>query len=340
VLGDLKELSELNGVSGDEIRVREYIKKRIRKYATRISEDPYGNLIVRKGSDKGPRIMLAAHMDEVGLMITGIEKSGLLRFHAIGMMSNVLMAKRVFIGKDKVLGVIGHKPIHLAKEEELKKVPKIKDLFIDIGRSSKKDAGKVVQVGDYASFGTEYRENGNSIQGKALDNRIGCFILLRMIMESDLSAFYSFTVQEEVGLRGARIAADRVRPDVAIAVDTTSSGEWPEEGDTPQYPALGAGAVVTTADRSVICDDKLVRTIRETAEREKIPYQDKRPMIGGTDAGSMHVAGAGVRSAVISVPARYIHSPLSFAHKGDILAVEKLLSCSMRNIMGKEQEWV
>ncbi len=279
-------------------------------------------------------------MDEVGLMITGIEKSGLLRFQAIGMMPNILMAKRVFIGKDKVLGVIGHKPIHLAKEEELKKMPKTRDLFIDIGMSSRDDASRVVHIGDYASFGTEYRENGDSVQGKALDNRIGCFILLRMIMEYDLPAFYSFTVQEEVGLRGAHIAANRIHPDVAIAVDTTTSCEWPDDGDTPQYPVLGGGAVVTTADRSVICDAKLVKTIRDTAEQEKIPYQDKRPMIGGTDAGSMHVAGAGVRSAVISVPARYIHSPLSFACKGDILAVEKLLSCTIKNIMGKEQEWV
>lgn len=336
----LKELSEMNGVSGDESRVRVYIKKKVRKHASHISEDAYGNLIVRKGTGKGLRIMLAAHMDEVGLMITGIEKSGLLRFQAIGMMTNVLMAKRVFIGKKKVLGVIGHKPIHLAKDEELKKMPRIKDLFIDIGVSSKKAADKVVQIGDYASFGTEFRESGDSVRGKALDNRIGCFILLKMILEYDLSAYYAFTVQEEVGLRGARIVANRVEPDVAIAVDTTSSGEWPEDKDIPQYPVLGKGAVLTTADRSVICDKKLVDTIRETAEQEKIPCQDKRPMIGGTDAGSMHVAGAGARSAVISVAARYIHSPLSYASKGDISAVERLLSCTIKRIKGKEKEWV
>jgi endoglucanase len=340
VLKELKELSELSGVSGDEIRVREYIRRRIKKHATQISEDPYGNLIARKGPEIRPRIMLAAHMDEVGLMIAGIEKNGLLRFRAIGMMPGVLMAKRVFIGKNKVLGIIGHKPIHLATEEELKKMPKMKDLFIDIGMSSGKDAAKVVNIGDYASFGTEYRENGDFVQGKALDNRVGCFILLQMIAKSNLPAYYAFTVQEEVGLRGARIAANRVKPDVAIAVDTTSSGEWPDDGDKPQYPVIGAGAVVTTADRSVICDAKLVKIIRETADRERIPLQDKRPMIGGTDAGAMHVTGVGVRSAVVSVAARYIHSPLSFASKGDISAVGKLLNCTTKNIMRKEKEWV
>jgi putative aminopeptidase FrvX len=340
VLEYLKELTELNGVSGDEARVREYIKKRVKKHATHIFEDAYGNLIIRKGPEKGLKIMLAAHMDEVGLMITGIKKSGLLKFHAIGMMPNILMAKRVFIGKKRVLGVVGHKPIHLAKDEELKKMPKTKDLFIDIGVKSKKDANKMVQVGDYASFGTEFRDIGDSVQGKALDNRVGCFILLNMILEFDQPAYYAFTVQEEVGLRGARIAASRVEPHVAIAVDTTSSGEWPDERDTPKYPILGKGAVVTTADRSVICDENLVNTIRETAEQEKIPYQDKRPMIGGTDAGSMHVAGAGARSAVVSVPARYIHSPLAFASKGDISAAEKLLRCTMNKIIGKEKEWI
>lgn len=340
MLKELKELSELSGVSGDEIRVREYIRRRIKRYATQISEDPYGNLIARKGPEIRPRIMIAAHMDEVGLMIAGIEKNGLLRFRAIGMIPNVLMAKRVFIGKNKVLGIIGHKPIHLATEEELKKMPRMKDLFIDIGVSSSKDAAKVVNIGDYASFGTEYRENGDSVQGKAFDNRVGCYVLLQMMAKSNLPAYYAFTVQEEVGLRGARIAANRVNPDVAIAVDTTSSGEWPDDGDKPQYPVIGAGAVVTTADRSLICDAKLVKVIRETADRERIPLQDKRPMIGGTDAGAMHVAGIGVRSAVVSVAARYIHSPLSFASKEDISAVGKLLNCTIKNIMRKEKEWV
>ena len=336
----LKELSELNGVSGDESRVRSYLTSKIARHAAHFMEDAYGNLIVRIGKEKKPRVMLAAHMDEVGLMITGIEKNGLLRFYAIGIMPNVLMAKRVLIGKDNNLGVIGHKPIHLAKGDDLKKIPKTKSLFIDIGVSSKEAAGKIVQVGDYATFDTKYREHGDIIQGKAFDNRIGCAMLLQLIQDSDLPVYCVFTVQEEVGLRGARIAAHRLKPDVAIAIDTTSSGEWPEERDVPQYPVIGSGPTITIADRSVICDEKVVRVLRETAERESISYQVKRPMIGGTDAGTMHLVEAGVRAGVVSIAARYIHSPLAFASKKDISATIKLVSCSIENIMRKEKQWV
>jgi len=335
----LKELCEMQGVSGDEGRVRDYIKKKIKNKVTEIVEDPYGNLIVRKGNPKEPRIMLAAHMDEVGLMITGIQKDGLLRFHAIGIMPHVLLAKRVLIGKDKVCGVIGHKPIHLAKDEEMKKIPDVKGLFIDIGVASKEAASKIVGVGDYATFDTEFREKGDIISGKAFDNRIGCHILLQLI-ESDLPLYYAFTVQEEVGLRGAGIAAYRIKPDIAFAVDTTSSGEWPEDKDVPQYPVIGKGPTITVADRRVICDRKIVQSIRKTAEAEQIPYQIKKPMVGGTDAGTMHLAREGVRSAVVAVAARYIHSPLAVASKKDISAAIRLIDCSIRKIVRKGKTWI
>jgi len=336
----LNELCALNGVSGDESRVRDYLKSKIERKVTDIIEDPYGNLIVRKGKSRNLRILLAAHMDEVGLMITGIDKSGLLKFHAIGIMPNVLLAKRVSIGKDKICGVIGHKPIHLAKKEDLLKIPETKDLFIDIGAASKADASTLVQVGDYATFDTEFHTDGDIIRGKAFDNRIGCFVLLQLILHSDLPLYYAFTVQEEVGLRGAALVAYRTKPHVAFAVDTTSSAEWPEDKDVPQYPAIGKGPTITVADRSVICDPELVRILKETAETENIPYQIKKPMIGGTDAGAMHMTGAGVRTAVVSTPARYIHSPLAFASKRDIKALVKLIDRSIQNIMRKERLWV
>jgi endoglucanase len=335
----LKEMSELMGVSGDEGRVREYLRDKIAKYVTEITEDPYGNLIVRKGKPSKPRILVAAHMDEVGLMITGIEKSGLLKFHAIGMMPGVLMAKRVLIGKENVPGVIGHKPIHLTKKEEMEKMPDVKDLFIDIGVSSKDAASNLVGVGDYASFDTQFSENGDIIAGKAFDDRIGCFILLQLIKKSDLPLYYAFTVQEEVGLRGARIAAYRVNPDVALAVDTTASGEWPTEKDVAQYPVIGKGPIITIADRSAICDEKVVGLIRSTADEMGIPYQMKKPMIGGTDAGAMHLIRTGVRAAVVSIAARYIHSPLAVASKKDIRSAIKLIDHSIQKIMRKEKLW-
>jgi endoglucanase len=327
------------GVSGDEGQVRHYLKKKIEKKVDEIIEDPYGNLIARKGSAKRLRIMLAAHMDEVGLMITGIEKNGLLKFHAIGIMPHVLLAKRVSIGKNRVCGVIGHKPVHLTKDEETKKIPDAKGLFIDIGVKSREMASKIATVGDYATFDTEFRENGDIISGKAFDNRIGCYILLRLI-ESDLPLYYAFTVQEEVGLRGAQIAAYRMKPDIAFAIDTTSSGEWPEDKDVPQYPVIGKGPTITVADRRVICDPEIVQSIRETAEAQSIPYQIKRPMVGGTDAGTMHLAREGVRSAVVAVAARYIHSPLAVASKKDISAAIRLVDCSIRKILRKGKTWV
>ncbi|MGD8978709.1 MAG: M42 family metallopeptidase [candidate division WOR-3 bacterium] len=331
----LKELCEMPGVSGDEDRVRQHIRRSIESKVDEIVEDPYGNLIARKGSTRGSRILLAAHMDEVGLMITGIEKSGLLRFYAIGIMPHVLLAKRVLIGEKRVCGVIGHKPVHLTKDEEMKKIPDAKGLFIDIGAASSEAAAKLVTVGDYATFDTDFRENGDLIGGKAFDNRIGCHILMRLI-EFDLPLYYAFTVQEEVGLRGAGIVAYRVKPDIAFAIDTTSSGEWPEERDVPQYPIIGKGPTITVADRRVICDPKILQTLRTTAEAERIPYQIKRPMVGGTDAGTMHLVREGVRCGVVAVPARYIHSPMAIASKKDIAAAVKLIDRSIRRMMRKD----
>ncbi|MBE0432175.1 M42 family peptidase [candidate division WOR-3 bacterium] len=336
----LRELCELHGVSGDESRVRAFLQSKIPKSGVEVSSDVYGNLIVTARTMKSPRVMLAAHMDEVGLMISGITKEGLLKFKAIGMGPNVLMAKRVLVGKEQIVGVIGHAPIHLTKRKEREKIPEIDSLFIDIGAPSKERAAEMVQVGDYAVFDTQYKENGDTLQGKAFDNRIGCYVLLQLLLDTDLPVCYAFTVQEEVGLRGARIAAHRVKPDVAIAVDTTSSGEWPEDRDLPQYPVMGAGPTITIVDRSVICDRGVVSLFRETAEEEGIPYQLKRPMIGGTDAGPMHLAGIGVRAAVISVAARYIHSPMAFASKEDIRRTVQLIRGGIERIMKEGKQWV
>ncbi len=335
----LKELSELCGVSGGERTVREFIKKQIQHDVTELSEDPYGNLIVRKGRQRAPKILLAAHMDEVGVIITGIGKSGLLRFKTIGIIPQVLMAKRVVIGKKEIPGVIGHKPIHLTKEDEMDKIPDVKNLFIDIGASSREDAQKLVEVGALGTFDTKFSEVGDTIYGKAFDNRIGCYILIQLIKNTDLPIYGAFTVQEEAGLRGAKIVGYRVSPHIAIAIDTTASGEWPTEKDTPLYPEIGKGAVISVADRSLICDKKLVSLLEKTAHVNNIPYQFKRPMIGGTDAGAIHTSKAGVRAAVVQTPARYIHSPLSIASKKDIGAGTELLTASIRRILKEKTLW-
>jgi endoglucanase len=335
----LKELSEYIGVSGGEQSIREFIKDRITKDVDEMIEDAYGNLIVRKGRIASLRILLTAHMDEVGFIITGIEKSGLLRFATIGIAPQVLYAKRVVIGKKVVPGVIGHKPVHQASHEETEKLSETKDLFIDVGVSTKEEAKKHVDVGELGTFCTEFREVGDTIFGKAFDDRIGCYMLMQVLRETDVPLYCAFTVQEEAGLRGARIAAYRVDPHVAIAVDATASGEWPEEKDVPQYPEIGKGPVITIADRSLICDKELVALLERTAQKHAIPYQFKKPMIGGTDAGAIHLTRQGVRAVAMQTPARYIHSPLAIASKKDIQAGIQLLIASVKEIAQEEAQW-
>jgi len=335
----LKELSELIGVSGGEHRVRDFIRNEIKEHVDEIIEDAYGNLIIRKGREIFPRIMLVAHMDEVGFMITGIEKSGLLKFKTIGISPHILPAKRVVIGEKNIPGVIGVKPIHQAEKEEQEKLLKNEDLFIDVGFSSKEEVEEVIKIGDLGTFETRYSEYNGVLQGKAFDDRIGCYILIQLIKNTDMPLYYVFTTQEEAGLRGARIAGYRVSPQIAIAVDTTASGEWPVDGDVPCYPEIGKGAVITVADRSVICDKKLVSLIEQTAFKNNIPIQYKKPMIGGTDAGPIHLTGAGVRTAVIQTAARYIHSPMSIVAKKDIDSIIRLLTKVLEEILKENALW-
>ncbi len=334
----LKELSEISGISGDEDRIRSFIKENIYQYADELIEDNYGNLIVRKGKINKIKILLAAHMDEVGMMITNIEKNGLLRFKTIGLRSQTILAKKVIVGEKRIPGVIGHKPIHLTQRGETDKVPEIKELFIDIGANSREEVERLIQIGDTATFDTKFRKEGEIIYGKALDNRLGCYILMNLIKMTDIPAYYAFTVQEEVGLRGARIVAFRVNPDIAIAVDTTGSGEFPEKKDLPEYPVMGRGPALTFADSTILCDRKLLKIFESTAKKYCIPFQYKQPMIGGTDAGVIHITGEGVPSAVISTPARYIHSPISIASMKDIKNGIKLLSLTMEKIL-KGAKW-
>jgi putative aminopeptidase FrvX len=335
----LKELSELIGVSGGEDRVRTFIKGIVAPVCDETIEDAYGNLIVRRGKADSPRILLAAHMDEVGFIITAIEKSGFLRFQPIGLIPHVLLAKRIVIGKHDTPGVITAKPIHLVKKDEVSKMVTPEEYFIDIGVSNEQEAKKLIEIGDLGTFDTQYSEKDGIAYGKAFDDRIGCLMLIELLKKTDFPLFCAFTTQEEAGLRGARIAGYRVSPDIALAIDCTASGEWPIEQDVAAYPEIGKGPVISIADRSIICDRSLVALMRETAEMNGIPYQDKKPMIGGTDAGPIHMAKTGVRTAVLQTAARYIHSPLSIVAQKDIDTGIRLLTLSLEAIFKKESLW-
>jgi putative aminopeptidase FrvX len=323
----LKRLSGAAGVSGHEDEVRQIVIDIIADLVDEYRVDSTGNVIALKKGDGSSklRVMVAAHMDEVGFMISHIEENGLLRFFKVGGLDDrVLPAKVVWIGDKKVPGLIGFKPVHLTERNERNKPIKHKQLTIDVGASSKAEAEKLVQRGDYATFATEFveldpdGESWRSVRGKAFDDRAGCAVLIELLnAQYPFDLYAVFTVQEEVGLRGARVAAFAVEPDLAFALEGTGANEIPTKKDISPSTRLGQGPAITVMDRSFIADKRLVRLLIDTAEELDIPYQIKQPGIGGTDAGAIHRTKEGVPSVTVAVPCRYIHSPAAILSLDD-----------------------
>ena len=315
----LEQLSNARGISGNEADVRDIVIDAIKEHVTEYRVDSIGNLITFKKA-KGARgksalkVMLAAHMDEVGMIVVHHESNGHLRFRSVGGIdARVLLSKVVLIGKDKIPGVIGVKPIHLLEKKERDQVIDIESMTIDIGAKSKEDAQGAVKIGDYATFATEFGTMGDGlVKGKAFDDRTGCSVLTEILKRDYPFDLYGvFTVQEEVGVRGARVAAYAVEPDVAFVLESTVCDDSPKKKDVSPTTRLGDGPAITVADRSFIADRRLVDLLVETAKENRIPFQFKQPMIGGTDAGRIHITKEGVPSAAVAVPTRYIHSPVS-----------------------------
>lgn len=331
----LKQLSNLDGAAGDEQEVRAFIQQQVKGHVTETTVDALGNLICfKKAKKKRPVILLAAHMDEVGLMITAKNKDGTLKFSRIGGISTqVLLGQTLRIGRKKIRGVIGVKPIHILEEAESKKMPRAEDLYIDTGASSDKELSDI-EIGDYAYFDSSYeRMASTTVMGKAFDDRMGCSLILEMIKETFPFPLYAvFTTQEEIGLRGARVIGNRLSPDYAIIMEGTGAGDAPTKKDIARTPLLGKGPTLTVKDRSMIADPELLRRIIAIATRRKIPYQIKQPGIGGTDAGRIQISRRGVRCAVIAVPARYIHSPASIMNTKDYHHARKLAMAVLKDI--------
>jgi putative aminopeptidase FrvX len=323
----LEQLSNAIGVSGDETAVRKIILEAIKDHVTDIQIDAIGNLTAfKKAKGKSKlRLMLAAHMDEIGFMVTGFESNGTIRFANVGGVDDrILPALRVKIGKDNVAGVIMWTPIHRNKDQNVKA---LKDLRIDIGVANKGAAEGKVKRGDRIAFDTTYAEISETmVRGKAFDDRVGCSLLVD-ILQADpypVDIVAAFTVQEEIGLRGAQIAAQRLKPDVAIVLEGTTAHDVPNplaDPDSSVSPnpvcKIGGGAALTVMDRSMIAHPTLLNFIRQTAEEAGIPYQLKTALGGSTDAGQIHTSNAGIPSAVISMPCRYIHSPIAYLSKED-----------------------
>jgi endoglucanase len=329
----LKELSEAFGVSGCEEEVRKLIIEAIQGYVDDYSVDTIGNLIALKKGPPRPslKVMVAAHMDEVGLMVTHIEKDGTLRFRPVGGIdSRILLSKVVLIGEGKVPGVIGTKPIHLLKDEERRKVVNVDQMAIDIGASSKEEAEEAVKVGDYAAFATDFVQLGDTVKGKAFDDRVGCAVLIELLKERYPFDLYAvFTVQEEVGLRGARVAAYAIEPDLAFVLEGTICDDMPKKKDVSPTTEVGKGPAITIVDRTFFADRRLIKLLIETAEEEGIPYQFKQPVVGGTDAGAIHLTKEGVPSATVAVPCRYLHSPTCLLSLADFENTVRLMKAAL-----------
>ncbi|WP_350344933.1 M42 family metallopeptidase [Proteinivorax tanatarense] len=318
----LKSLSECHGVAGNEVSVSKLIKEHLQDYVDEFQYDYLGNLVAIKGKDKkGPKIMLAAHMDEVGLMVTSIEPNGLLRFKPVGGLDvRVLVSKPVVIGSKMIKGVIGAKPIHLQQSSERKNALGYSQLYIDIGASSKEEASKVVEIGDYVSFDTQFSKISDClVKGKAFDDRVGCYILAEILKKDYPFPIYgAFTVQEEVGLRGATVAAYNVQPDLAIVLEGTSASDVPESDKHRFSTTMGKGPALSVMDASIIVDKNLLKEIVKVADDFDIKYQFRQTAVGGNDAGKIKLTRDGIDTFTISMPCRYIHSPVSFLNLNDL----------------------
>lgn len=334
----LKDLTDANGIPGNEREPREVMKRYIEPYADTIETDGLGSLIaMKKGVENGPKVMIAGHLDEVGFMVTQIDKKGFLRFQRVGgWWSQVMLAQRVTIvtKKGNITGIIGSKPPHILPPEERNKVVDIKDMFIDIGASNRKEAAEWgVQPGDMVVPYFEFTviNNPKYLLAKAWDNRIGCAIAIDVLKnlkdETHKNIVYGVgTVQEEVGLRGAKTATTKVKPDLAIAVDVGIAGDTPGVTEKESQSKMGDGPQIILYDASMVAHKGLRDYITSVADELDIPYQFDTVPGGGTDAGSTHLANEGVPSLAITIATRYIHSHGSILHRDDYENAVKLIT--------------
>ncbi|MBR2731017.1 MAG: M42 family metallopeptidase [Clostridia bacterium] len=339
MLETIRRLSALPGVSGRESAVRDFLIEQIRGYADSWETDPLGNLIVfKKGLAPAKKIvMLDAHMDEVGLIVTSIDSDGFLRFATVGGVDpGVLAGRTVCVGDHGTVGAIGVKPIHLLKKDEEGVVPSVDQLYIDIGASDRAEAAALVRPGDVAWFRGDVTAFGDGmLMGKALDDRVGCAILLQMIRsELPYDCRFTFSVQEEIGLRGAQAAAFTVAPDYAIVVETTTAADISGVAGEKRVCVCGDGAVVSFMDRSTLYDRALFDRAFEVAKAQGIPCQTKTMVAGGNNAGAIHKSRGGVKTLAISVPCRYLHSPSCVMQRSDIDAVARLAAAMAAELAG------
>lgn len=321
----LKELVGIYGPSSNEKQIANFIKEEIKDYVDELEVDTLGNLIARKKGN-GNKIMISAHMDQIGLMVIDIDDKGFIRFTNIGGISPIISLSQQVVFENGTVGVIFAEPV-----DDISKL-KLENMYIDIGAFSKEEAEEKVKIGDICIYKTQYAENDNVVFTRYLDDRVGCFVAieaLKAIKNPVNDLYFVFSVQEEVGLRGAKTAAFKIDPDIGIALDVTS------HGDTPKAKrfaiGLNKGAAIKVKDNSIICHPKIRETLVELANNNDIPYQMEVLEFGGTDSGAIHINKEGVPSGVISIPTRYVHSTYEMASKNDITNCTQLLVKFLEN---------
>jgi len=332
-----KEICETAGTSGFENRIRDLVITELNKISCDYSVDNMGNLTAfKKGKDSSKKIMIGAHLDEIGFIITHIDSNGFLRFHTLGGFDpKTLTAQRVIVhGKKDLIGVMGSKPIHVMTPEEKNKAPKTTDYFIDLGMS-RKEVLKYIDVGNPVTRQREFIEMGACVNCKSIDNRVAVFILLetlKKIKKPAYDVYGVFTVQEEVGIRGAQVAAHKIRPDFGIGLDTTIAYDVPGAAQHEKITELGNGIAIKIMDSSTICDARMVNFMRKTADKNKIKWQNEILPAGGTDTANIQrMTPGGSIAGAISIPTRHIHQVIEMANKKDIEYGIELLICLLND---------
>ena len=336
----LKKICEASGAPGYEKKVRDLVIKEVKPLVDELKVDNLGNVITVKKAVKnseGKKAMVAAHLDEIGFIVTYIDDNGFVRFHTLGGFDpKTLTAQRVIIhGTKDLIGVMGSKPIHVMSPEERKQIPKTTDYFIDLGRS-KKEVEKYIKVGDPITRERELIEMGDCVNCKSIDNRVSVFILIETLRQSKAfpyDIYGVFTVQEEVGLRGANVAAHQINPDFGFGLDTTIAFDLPGAQAHEKITQLGKGAAIKIMDASTICDYRMVDYLKKTADQKKIKWQSEILPAGGTDtAGVQRMGKDGAISGAISIPTRHLHQVIEMAHKEDIGNCIRLLTEALKGL--------
>ncbi|HLT08868.1 MAG TPA: M42 family metallopeptidase [Cyclobacteriaceae bacterium] len=341
----LKQTCEIPGAPGFEKKIRDFVIAQVSPLVDEVNVDNMGNVVaIKRGVDnpEGKRVMVAAHMDEIGFIVTHIDDNGFIRFHTLGGFDpKTLTAQRVIVhGTEDLVGVMGSKPIHVMSQEERGKMPKTTDYFIDMGRS-KEEVEKYIKVGDPITRDRELVEMGDCVNCKSIDNRVAVFILmeaLRTLGKVPYDVYAVFTVQEEVGLRGANVAAHNINPDFGIALDTTIAYDVPGAAPHERVTELGKGAAIKIMDGMTICDYRMVEFMKKTADARGITWQPEILPAGGTDtAGLQRMGKQGAIAGAISIPTRHLHQVIEMAHKKDIDLCIQLLTACLEDI--QQYDW-